>query len=297
MDKKLEAKRLWIYLFLTFGLTWAIFGIAISRGFVWDGSNPAMEQFIAVGMLMPFLGHVLTRAITKEGFALTGKDSMLLGISLKDGKWKYYLMAMLLPWMYFEISYLLQLLAVPEAFDPEYVVQMGMEKELAFVYPIVAITNASIVSFAALGEEAGWRAYMMPKLIKLMGLRKALLVGGVIWGLWHAPITCVGHNFGTDYPGFPYLGIFVMCVFCILIGVLLTYLTIRSQSVWPAAIMHAVNNAAPSILRFFSNDEIVRNSLPNPIMGFGTLLIPVGILAVAVVLRERFLGHKEHPFG
>ena len=73
--------------------------------------------------------------------------------------------------------------------------------------PANAIVSGTIGSFAALGEEGGWRGYMMPKLFKITGRKRALIIGGVICGLWHAPLTCIGHNFGTDYPGFPYLGI------------------------------------------------------------------------------------------
>jgi membrane protease YdiL (CAAX protease family) len=87
------------------------------------------------------------------------------------------------------------------------------------------MVSGTLVSVAALGEEGGWRGYMMPKLINIMGRGKALLLGGIIWGLWHAPLTCIGHNFGTDYPGFPFVGIIKMCIFCTLMGIILTFLT------------------------------------------------------------------------
>ena len=36
-----------------------------------------------------------------------------------------------------------------------------------------------------------------------------LVTFGLTWGLWHAPITMMGHNYGRGYPGFPFTGIFV----------------------------------------------------------------------------------------
>ena len=280
MNRKLEIKRLFIYLVLSFGLTWIIFFAFILTGHKWDGSNPRLESFSALGMLMPFLAHVLTRWITKEGFALTGKDSMMLGIRLKDKKWVYYVFAMLVPWVYFEIWHALALLISPEMFDPEYYKVIGIEKNLVWLMPLNGIVTGSVISFAALGEEGGWRGYMMPKLIKLVGIKKAVLIGGIIWGLWHAPLTCIGHNFGTEYPGFPYLGILVMCIVCTLMGIMLTYITVKSGSIWPATIMHAVNNTNPSILAFFMNTENGTGILENQFFGYFLYFIPTAVIAV-----------------
>ena len=91
-------------------------------------------------------------------------------------------------------------------------------------------------------KKSGFRGYMMPKLMKLFGTGKAAIVGGTIWGLWHLPLICMGQNFGTEYPGYPFLGILLMTVNCICAGSVLTFLTIKSKSIWPAAVMHAVNN-------------------------------------------------------
>ena len=39
--------------------------------------------------------------------------------------------------------------------------------------------------FPALGEEVGWRGYMMPRLKERFGLLNGRLLGGVVWGVWH----------------------------------------------------------------------------------------------------------------
>ncbi len=290
MDKKLEAKRLFLYLALSFFLTWIVFFTYIFTGNKWDGSNPRMESLSALGMLIPVLSHVLTRWITKEGFSLTGEGSMMLGISLKNRKWVFYLFALFMPWIYFEIGHGLSLIIYPDLFDPEYYKVMGIAKNMIPLLPLVAIINGAIGSFAAFGEEGGWRGYMMPKLIDLVGTKKAVFIGGIIWGVWHAPLTCVGHNFGLDYPGFPYLGILIMCVDCTFMGIMLTYITQKTNSIWPAAIMHAVNNANPSILVAYTNTERAAQVMPNPIMGFVILLIPtivIGSICLVLLCREK----------
>lgn len=284
MDKKSEIKRLCIYLSLSFGLTWTIFLLFTGNGFKWDGTNPYMESFIGLGMLMPYAAHILTRMITKEGFPMTGRDSLMLGISFKDKKWKYYVFALLVPWMYFEIMHMLALVLVPDAFDTNIIKELGYGNEIALISPVVIMISCSIASFAALGEEGGWRGYMMPKLMKLMGMPQAIIIGGIIWGLWHAPLTCIGHNFGTDYPGFPYVGIIIMCVDCTLMGIMLTFITVKTESIWPAAIMHAVNNGNPSILKYYLNTEIFEKTYPGPLVPWMLLAIPMIVIDVIIIV-------------
>lgn len=285
-NQKKETKRLFLYLALSFGLTWIIFFAYILSGGKYDGTNPYMEQFVGLGMFMPFVAHILTRMITKEGFAMTGEGSLMLGISLKDKKWKYYLFALLVPWVYFEVPNILSLLLVPEAFDTGFLASQGLDNEIAFAMPLMTITSCAIVSFFALGEEGGWRGYMMPKLIKLVGTPKALIIGGIIWGLWHAPLTCIGHNFGTDYPGFPYVGILIMCIDCTLSGIMFTYITIKTNSVWPAAIMHAVNNGNPSILKYFVNTDIFGQKYSGSLWFYLLFFIPLIIIDAIIIVRE-----------
>ena len=286
IDKKIETQRLLIYLALAFGLSWTIFFAFFLTGHKWDGSNLYLEQFVGLGMLVPFIAHILTRMITKEGFAMTGRDSLMLGISFKDKKWKYYLFALLVPWIYNEISSLLTLAIVPSAFDTGVLKEAGLSNGFAFAFPFIAIVSSSIASFAALGEEGGWRGYMMPKLIKLIGMPKSIILGGIIWGIWHAPLTVAGHNFGTDYPGFPYVGIIVMCILCTFFGIMLIFITIKTGSIWPAAIMHAVNNGSPCISKFFINANIVSEKCGNSLMLWVLLLIPMAVIDGTIIVHE-----------
>lgn len=290
LNEKTETKRLLIYLALSFTMAWAVFFAFILTGHRWDGSDPNLESFVGLGMLTPLLAHILTRMIIGEGFAMTGMDSMMMGISFKNKKWLFFLFAIFAPWIYLEIGHALILLIYPGLFDPDGFRQLGISKSRVVFIPIISILQGTMISFAALGEEGGWRGYMMPKLIKLMGTKKAVLAGGIIWGLWHAPLTCVGHNFGTDYPGFPWLGILIMCISCTFLGIALTYITVKSGSIWPAAIMHAVNNANPSILAVFTNVEKADEIISNSILGFVILDIPMvilGIICFVLLCKDR----------
>ncbi|MCR5702145.1 MAG: CPBP family intramembrane metalloprotease [Lachnospiraceae bacterium] len=253
-----DTGKLFIYLALSFGLTFLWFFLTIPKGKTWDSMGIAMQSFVSLGMLFPFISHIIMRWITKEGFAMTGKDSLMLGIDLKQGKWKYYILALLLPLIYTELGNVFTLLFDRSVYDPSYYESLGIDKKTLLLFPLNAVVTGLIGSFAALGEEGGWRGYMMPKLLKIFkahGRIPALIIGGIIWGLWHAPLTCIGHNFGTEYFGFPYFGIVKMCVCCTLMGILLTFVTAKTHSIWPAAFLHAVNNASPSVLNGYINPD------------------------------------------
>ncbi|MFB9565601.1 CPBP family glutamic-type intramembrane protease [Saccharopolyspora hordei] len=100
----------------------------------------------------------------------------------------------------------------------------------------------------ALGEELGWRGYLVQALLPL-GQPGAFLTSGVLWGLWHAPVLILGFN----YPTVPIVVSFIMMVcFCVLVGTLLGWLRLTTRSVWPAAIAHGFLNSAAGLAVVFS---------------------------------------------
>ena len=273
-------KRLLIYLGLSFGMAWLIFFVFIFTGHTWTGSSPEMLSLVSLGMLTPAIAHVITRKVTNEGFRLTGEKSMMLGIDLKGKKWIFFLLAMFLPVVYSTLGDGIIWLFCPEAFG-----EAEVSSFVVIIYPLISIVSGVVLSFAAFGEEFGWRGYMMPKLIELVGMPKALIIGGIIWGLWHAPLTCVGHNFGMDYPGFPYVGIILMCLFCTVLGIILMYVTIKTNSIWPAAFMHAVNNSLPSALLLFTRQDV---EVPVWINALSNIpLILIAILCFFLMMKKK----------
>ena len=290
MDRRKELKRLIVFLAFAFGITWIVFFAYILSGNSWnaEGGIMPMEQLVCLGMLGPAAAMLLTRYVTKEGFAVAGDASMLLGISFRDKKWIYFVMAMLLPWIYYELGNGLLLLVNQGAFDIGNPSKLGIsdaERGIVFMQPIAAIVSGTIVSFAAFGEEAGWRGYMMPKMVRLWGVKKAVLAGGIIWGIWHWPLTCIGHNFGRDYWGYPFTGLAAVCIMCITMGIILTYVTCRSGSVWPAVILHAVNNASPSIIQYYIDYDKMTGWRADTIGLFFTMMLPMIVVSLFMYRR------------
>ena len=110
------------------------------------------------------------------------------------------------------------------------------------------ILAPAINMFPALGEEAGWRGYMMPRLKARFGLLNGRLLGGVVWGVWHWPLMLlVGYEYGTNYLGAPVLGLVVWCVVCFALNTLLDLLYEKTGCIWVPAIAHGAFNAIAAL--------------------------------------------------
>jgi len=134
------------------------------------------------------------------------------------------------------------------------------------------------------GEEYGWRGYLQNELVKLGRIRGVTLVG-LIWGVWHAPIIVMGHN----YPGYPILGIVLMTLYTIGLGFILGLAYLQSRSIWLVAYLHALNNQVLSFLLAF----IYR---PNdPVYSFGIGIYGLVILGLVVLLLLRHSLWHEPP--
>lgn len=102
-------------------------------------------------------------------------------------------------------------------------------------------TAGIILSMArALGEEIGWRGFLIWELRKLMPFWAVGVISGIIWGLWHVPaILGTDYNAGTGSAVFQ-VGLFFANV--ITASIIFAYFTFRANSLWPAAILHASHN-------------------------------------------------------
>ncbi|WP_060915346.1 CPBP family intramembrane glutamic endopeptidase [Microbacterium oleivorans] len=118
--------------------------------------------------------------------------------------------------------------------------------QLAFI-PVGAVIN----SFLAFGEELGWRGWLLSAL-RPLGTWPALLISGVIWGLWHAPIILLGYNFAEPN----LFGVGLMAMGCLSFGILLGWLRLRSGNVWPAVLGHGAFNAAAGFAFLVSTPDL-----------------------------------------
>lgn len=116
------------------------------------------------------------------------------------------------------------------------------------------LAGITINAIAGFGEELGWRGFLLRQ-FENQAFFKATLVIGFVWGIWHAPLILMGHN----YPTYPVFGVLMMIVWCILLSPLFLYITIKARSVIAAAILHGTLNATAglSIMTLEGGNELI----------------------------------------
>ena len=291
----MEKKRIVIYVALAYGLAWALWFAVVYPMVNGGGLGTSVQLAIAAGMFAPAIAAALTRLITKEGF----KDAWIKPRAFKK-TWRYYVLAWFGPLVLVLAGAALYFLINPADFDPSmsYVIQATREQAEAMGVEMniddEAIRLTQIASLATLviapainavtcfGEEWGWRGYLLPHLLERFSLPVTLLVSGIIWGIWHAPITVLGHNYGLGYAGYPFTGIAAMCLFCIVLGVFMSYITLRTGSCLPAVFAHGMVNgsAAAGIIFSATGGNPFVGPAPTGILGGAFFIVAAIFMAV-----------------
>jgi len=293
---KQDLKRILLFLGITFGLTWAyclfILYPQVQREALGIVPTVPTQLLVAAVMFCPGIGVLLTRLITKEGF----KNSRLKPNIEKNAK--FYLLAWFGPGILSVLGSGLYFLLIKGSFDPNLgfmrltlefygtpadaiPTQLGTLLISQFVQALLLSPVLNFVT--AFGEEWGWRGYLLPKMAERLPTVPMLIITGIIWGLWHAPLTVIGHNYGIGYVGFPLTGIGMMCVFCVVMGIFLSYVSMKTKSCIPAVLGHGAFNGIAKIGMYFTADggNPFVGPAPTGIVG----MIPFIIVAIFMVIH------------
>lgn len=292
-----EWRRVWLFVAFSFGFSWIVGGVVYATGGIGSDSPELFAgvrlwyALLMVYMFGPAIGNVLTRIVTGEGWR---------GLNLRPHlrhNWQWWLLAWLGSPLLVYLGGGLFFALFPAFFDStlsgvnDLLQSTGQTGELPFgpeqlvlIQAISALTVATAINcVTTFGEEFGWRAYLVPKLLPL-GSRRAILLSGVIWGMWHWPLILMGYN----YPETPVLGTVGMVYFTVILGAFLAWVALRGESVWPAVIGHAAINANAGILMFFQQGSPSRLLGPTVTGVVGSL--PLAALALWLLVRsESFL--------
>lgn len=128
---------------------------------------------------------------------------------------------------------------------PEQLAEARAQTEALPVHPVflalpqAIVAGLTINAVFAFGEEVGWRGFLQHEL-RGLGFWRGSLVTGTLWGLWHAPLILMGHN----YPTQRIPGVFLFTVVCIGLSTLHSWVRLRGGTVWTAAVLHGTFNAA-----------------------------------------------------
>jgi membrane protease YdiL (CAAX protease family) len=239
--------------------------------------------YIFVGKLKTTSGFVMSivymfipmiSVLIVDKFLYREKIVKSLNISFQINKWFFvaWLIMPIIGFMTFGISLLFPNIIYTPGMEgimkqyesimkPEQLEQMKMSMETLPIHPIwivlfqgllAGLTVNAIVGF---GEELSWRGFLIRQ-FSHMSFIKASIIIGFIWGIWHAPLILMGHN----YPQHPQIGVIMMIIWCVLFSPIFLYITLKSKSVIAASIMHGTLNGTAGIALLLidgGNDLIV----------------------------------------
>ena len=291
-----EKQGFGLYFLFAFGLAWLL-QVYASLLLIRDGNAVAYQTLLAVSMFCPLAAVLLVKKVFLH---------QPTGIGWKaQGKRRYWLTAWFAPAVFTVLAAVLYFAVFPSRLDLScswLVTAYGGEMDAATLRSQLGVSNVSYIlqtglfaitlappinMFFALGEEAGWRGYMMPCLKERFGLLNGRLLGGVIWGVWHWPIMLLtGYEYGTSYLGAPVLGLVVWCVVCFALNTLLDWFYEKTGCIWVPAVAHGAFNAIASIAQVltYPADAYCNVLGPMPIGLIG--MLPMLAVAVGLTLRQ-----------
>lgn len=242
--------KLSLYLIITFGISWTI---AIAYSLAGGNTKPLSTGFFL--MALAFMFTPMVSVIIIEKLFMKSRLTNVYALNFKWNRWWW--IAWLSPLVIALAAFVAGLLIPGVKFTPEMEglfdrfqniltpEQMEQMRNTPIpVHPFFLsivqglIAGITINALAGFGEELGWRGLMIKELSHL-GFWKMSWVIGLVWGVWHAPVIMMGHN----YPDHPMAGVAMMILFCVLLSPFFTLVTIRSGSVIAAALLHGSFNA------------------------------------------------------
>jgi membrane protease YdiL (CAAX protease family) len=140
-----------------------------------------------------------------------------------------------------------------------------------------------------LGEELGWRGYLLPRL-QGIGRNRSLVAVGLVHAIWHLPLIFLTSLYHSDGNRLLVLPLFTATL--VAASFAFGYLRLATGSVWPPTVAHAVHNAAWALLGAFtvtSHPVVVEEYLAGD---NGAVILGTTILA-AWWIRRRLVGRSR----
>jgi membrane protease YdiL (CAAX protease family) len=246
-DTSKNATRL--YLKVTFALSLVVWTVII-----WSGRmDMGFGLMIPAIMWCPAVAAVIT--------------CRLLGRKVQSLSWRwprkeYLAAAYLLPIVYASIAYGVVWAGHLGGWNSEFVDTVsrgfalrGLPAWSTFTLFLISMASGGVILNLSmtLGEEIGWRGFLVPELAKDMSFTRVSLVSGIVWAAWHSPLLLFAdYNVGTNR----WYELACSSVTCISVSFILAWLRFKSDSIWPAALLHASHNLfVPGIF-----DNLVRDT-------------------------------------
>jgi uncharacterized protein len=235
MNSATDRRSIPVYLLITWTVSSLFYFLIIKSA----GTKAANGAYTSALMWCPAIGALLTCRYLGRPVA---------GLGWKWGQTRYQVISYLIPLGYATLGYSIAWstgiasvnpVQTADAFSKFFGLgQLSRPIGIA-LYFLDAATIGVIQNCATtLGEEIGWRGFLVPELAKRFSFTTTSVLSGVIWAAWHVPIIVfAGYNAGTGWYGLTVVSAGMICLCFVL-----AWLRLKSGSLWTAVILHASSN-------------------------------------------------------
>lgn len=226
-------QKILVYLVLVFGFSSVFYYIMITSGSIGGYTIPLMW--------CPAMAAILTQLLFQRN---------LRGLGWGRGQPRYWWTGYGLPIFYCVVVYSIvwltglgrvDLTVFRQQMAPS--VDLPIQSPVLYLVGYVAIMTTVVLAFGAiqaLGEEIGWRGFLVPALYEEYSFAQTSLISGVIWVIWHSPLILFADYNNAGAPR--WFGLLCFVVMVIGVSFVFAWLRLRSGSLWPAVLLHASHN-------------------------------------------------------
>jgi membrane protease YdiL (CAAX protease family) len=280
-------RRILTYLILTFGFSAVFYYLIIGSGSV----RAAGGLYTLALMWCPGAAAIATSLLYRHSLA---------GLGWRLGDWTYLRLGYVLPLAYSAVIYafvwLTRLGGVSQVALRDAAMQFGLPATspaaAAISYFLTTATFTLLLGGVpgALGEELGWRGFLVPELARVMSFTRTSLISGAVWLVYHIPlILFADYNSGTPaWFALPAFGIGIIGL-----SFAFTWLRLRSESVWPAVLLHASHN---TFIQAFFDPLTADTGVTRYFTGeFGVGIAVAGVVIGLLFWRRRASAEPPEP--
>ena len=217
-----------LFLAITFGITWAIAVMALGFSAWFEahfGPLTSSSPFFYVAVWAPNIAALVLTGARGGGEAVKDLFSRLL-------RWRVS------AWVWFAaIAFYPALMLIVQLIGLAFGRPLASAE--AWLLAAIGIFNLPALLLGPLGEELGWRGYLLPRMLQRLRPASAALVVGSIWMVWHLPAFFAS---GLPQSG---MALPVFIIAGIALSVFVTWLFVNAkQSILIAGVIpHAIVNA------------------------------------------------------
>lgn len=219
------SKKIWIYIIIMYSISW-LFWLPILINVRFGAAIPVLPGQFFMASVGPLAGAVLTTLITGGRGGLREWIKRTYSLRVNKNVW---LVVIGLPVLYFIVSVVVQRILF--GFWPAWNTFGQTDKLPGLSAGLVFLV---FVATFGLGEESGWRGFLLLEFNKKFSLVKSALLVSIVWMLWHLPAFFFNPNYRNM--GFAIVGWIISLMYG---SILLTWIARESRwSIVPVMVWH-----------------------------------------------------------